>query len=320
MNRYSGQAGVRPKALIVGSFVIGALALGVVAIIALGGMSLLAHKLRVVAVFSESIAGLEVGAPVTFRGARIGRVGGMRLHIDVHHQMSWIPVYLDLDLDRISWAEGSVGGKRADLQAAVDAGLRAQLVSQGLVSGEATVNLDYRPGTPVRLADRAEDAFEIPTVSSDLQDLKDQLLKLDLPKIGLKAKEVLSDVEHVTDELGARIGPLADGLQTTLATTTDAVRRLQMDSSRTLTDVDLLAKESRRQIETNGNDLDHLLRQAEQATSRADTLVASLDDMSSPRGDLQASLRDLASSASSLRGLTHDLERDPLQTLLRRDK
>src|SRR5580658_128977 len=270
----------RSKPVVVGSFLLGALALGVIAIVALGGMHLFAHKLRVVVVFSDSIAGLEVGAPVTFHGARIGRVEGMRVHIDVHHQTSWLPVYLDLDLDRISWADGSVGGKRADLQAAVDSGLRAQLVSQGLVSGEMSVNLDYRLGTPARLAGLAEDAFEIPTVPSDLQDLKDQLLKLDLPEIGLKAREVLADVQHVTEELGARIGPLADGLQNTLATAAEA----------------------------------------EQATSQADALVTSLNDMSSPRGDLQASLRDLAASASSLRGLTHDLEREPLGTLLRREK
>jgi paraquat-inducible protein B len=229
-------------------------------------------------------------------------------------------VYLDLDLDRIAWADGSVGGKRADLQAAVDSGLRAQLVSQGLVSGEMSVNLDYHPGTPAQLAGRAEDAFEIPTVPSDLQDLKNQLLKLDLPEIGLKAREVLTSVQHVTEELGARIGPLADSLQTTLATTTDAVHRLQLDSARTLGDIDLLANEGRRQIATNGDDLDHVLKEAQEVTGRADALVESLNDMTSPRGDLQASLRDLAASAGSLRGLTHDLERNPLGTLLRRSE
>jgi len=213
-----------------------------------------------------------------------------------------------------------VGGKRADLQAAVDSGLRAQHVSQGLVSGEKIVNLDYRPGTPALLAGRAEDAFEIPTVPSDLQDLKDQLLKLDLPEIGHKAREVLTSVQHVTEELGTRIGPLADGLQTTLATATDAVHRLQEDSARTLGDVDRLANESRRQVASNGNDLDNLLKKAEEATGRADALVASLNDVASPRGDLQASLRDLAASADSLRGLTHDLERNPLGTLLRRSE
>jgi paraquat-inducible protein B len=310
----------RSKSIVVGSFLLGAVFLGVVAIIAFGGRNLFAHKLRVVVVFSDSISGLEVGAPVTFRGARIGRVEGMRLHIDVHHQKSWLPVYLDLDLDRIAWADDAVGGKRADLQAAVDSGLRAQLVAEGLVGGEMSVNLDYRPGTPAMLAGRTEEAFEIPTVPSDLQDLKDQLLKLNLPEIGQEAREALTSVKHVTDELGARIGPLADGLQTTLATSTDAVRRLQADSAHTLGDIDELANESRRQIANNGNELDEVLKRAAEATAGADALVDSLNDMTSPQGDLQASLRDLAASAGSLRGLTHDLERNPLGTLLRRSE
>jgi paraquat-inducible protein B len=310
----------RPKPIVVGGFIIGALALGVIAILAFGGMSLLAHKLRVVVVFNDSIAGLDVGAPVTFRGMRIGRVEKMQLHIDVHHQTSWLPVYLDIDLGRISWAAGAEGGKGADLKAAVAAGLRAQLVSQGLVGGDMSVNLDYRPGTPTELTGRAEDAVEIPTVPSDLQDLKEQLLRLDLPAIGAKVQEVLGSVQRVTEELGTRIGPLADSLQTTLTTTTTAVHRLQVDSSETLADIDRLAKESRSQITTNGDDLDRLLKKAAQVTDHADTLVASLNDMSSPRGDLQAALRDLAASASSLRGLTHDLERNPLGTLLRKDR
>jgi paraquat-inducible protein B len=311
---------MRAKPVVVGGFVLGALALGVVAILAFGGMNLFARKLRVVVVFSDSIAGLEVGAPVTFRGARIGRVEGMRLHIDVHHQTSWLPVYLDLDLDRIAWSDGSVGGRRTDLQAAVESGLRAQLVSQGLVSGEMSVNLDYRPGTPARIAGPPEDVFEIPTVPSDLQGLKDQLLRLNLPEIGRQTRAALASLQHATDDLDARIGPLADSLQTTLQTTTSAIQRLQVDSGHTLGDIDRLADESRRQIVTNGDDLDHVLRRAEEVTDRADTLVLTLDDMTSPRGDLQASMRDLAASAGSLRGLTHDLERNPLGTLLRRSE
>ena len=307
------------KPVVVGGFILGALALAVVAILAFGGKNLFAHKLRVVVVFRDSISGLEVGAPVTFRGARIGRVEGMRLHIDVHHQKSWLPVYLDLDLDRIAWAD-TVGGKRADLQAAVDSGLRAQLVAEGLVGGEMSVNLDYRPGTPATLAGRTDEAFEIPTVPSDLQDLKDQLLKLNLPEIGRETREALTSLKRVTDELGSRIGPLADGLQATLATATNAVRRLQSDSARTLSDIDGLANESRRQIAKNGDDLDMVLKKAEEATAGADALIESLNDMTSPQGDLQASLRDLAASAGSMRGLTHDLERNPLGTLMRRNE
>jgi paraquat-inducible protein B len=307
------------KPLLVGGFILGALALGVLGILAFGGLNLFATHLRLVVVFKDSIAGLEVGAPVTFRGVPIGRVERMRVHVDAQHQASWVPVYLQINLDRIAWTGGS-GGSRANLQAAVDAGLRAQLVSQGLVSGEETVNLDYHPDTPALMAGHPEDAFEIPTIPSDIQDLKDQLRKLNLPAISMKTQQVLARMQHVLDELDGRIGPLADGLKATLATTADAVHRLQADSTRALADIDRLANESRRQIASNGDDLDQLLKTAEQTTARADELVVSLNDMSSPRGDLQASLRDLAASASSLRTLTHDLERNPLGTLLRKEK
>jgi hypothetical protein len=92
-------------------------------------------------------------------GLRIGEVEPMRLHVDVLHQTSWIPVYLDLDLDRVSWANGSAGGNHADLRWAVNSGLRAQLVSLSLVSGQLSANLDFHPRTEALLASHADAAF-----------------------------------------------------------------------------------------------------------------------------------------------------------------
>jgi paraquat-inducible protein B len=310
----------RAKPVVVGSFVLGALALGVLAILIFGGMHLFTNTVRVVVFFRDSITGLEPGAPVTFRGVPIGRVERMRLHVDVIHQTNWIPVYLDLDIGRITWVNGSVGGDRADLRRAVNAGLRAQLVSQSLVSGESSVNLDFHPDTEALLAGHADDAVEIPTIPSDMQNLKDDFRNLNLREIGLKTRQVLVSMQRVLDDLDGKIGPLADGLQTTLGTTSAAVRAFQVDAARTMADVDRLANESHDQITTNGKDLDQLLQSAERAANHADALVVSLNDMTSARGDLQASLRDLSASASSLRSLTHDLDRNPLGTLLRRDK
>ena len=85
-------------------------------------------------------------------------------------------------VDRIAWANGSAGITRLDLQAAVDSGLRAQLVSQSLVSGQMSVNLDYHPDIPALLAGQPEDAFEIPTIPSDIQNLEDQLRNLEPPR------------------------------------------------------------------------------------------------------------------------------------------
>jgi paraquat-inducible protein B len=206
-----------------------------------------------------------------------------------------------------------------DLQAAVESGLRAQLVSQSVVSGQMSVNLDYRPDIPAQRAVYPEDTFEIPTIPSDIQNLKDELLHIDIPGIALKTQQVLGSMQHTLEEIDRTIGPLATSLQSTLATTTVAVRNLQADSARTVADIDRLANESRIQITTNGKELEQLLRTAERTANQADSLVISLNDITSSHGDLQASLRDLAASASSLRSLTHDLERNPMGTLLRRE-
>jgi paraquat-inducible protein B len=310
----------RAKPVLVGSFVLGALALGVLGVLIFGGMQLFTKTARVVVFFRDSITGLEPGAPVTFRGVPIGQVERMRLHVDVLHQTNWIPVYLDLDLDRITWVNGSAAGNRAELRQAVSHGLRAQLVSQSLVSGQSSVNLDFHPDTEALLTGHADDAVEIPTIPSDMQSLKDDFRSLNLREIGLKTQQVLVSMQRVLDDVDGKIGPLADGLQSTLASSTAAVRQFQADTARTMGNIDRLANESHDQITTNGKDLDQLLQTAEQAANHVDALVVSLNDMTSPRGDLQASLRDLSASASSLRSLTHDLDRNPLGTLLRRDK
>jgi paraquat-inducible protein B len=307
------------KPLVVGSFVVGGLALAVLAIVFFGGIQLFAHELPIVVVFQHSIAGLEVGAPVTFRGVRVGRVEGMKLHIDVHHHESWIPVYLGLDLDQVSWNDGAVG-TRADLKGAVAGGLRAQLVSQGLVSGQLSVNLDYHPGTPAALTGRDDHVEEIPTVPSDLQTLKDEFQRLDLVELTAQTRQVLTSMQRLLDDVDKKVGPLTDQLQATLVSNTQSIQALEHGALQTVGDVDRLAVDARAQLKINGDELDQLMKAAELTTREADSLVVALNDMTSNRGDLQASLRDLAASASSLRSLTHDLERNPVGTLMRKDQ
>ena len=62
------------KPAIVGAFILGAMGLAVAGILFFGGTRLFTRTLPAVAFFSESVAGLEVGAPVTFHGVRVGLV------------------------------------------------------------------------------------------------------------------------------------------------------------------------------------------------------------------------------------------------------
>ncbi len=180
---------VRSKPILVGAFVIGALGLAIVAILVFGGMRFFTRTTRVMVVFSDSVAGLGVGSPVTFRGVPIGRVHEIQVQIDVRRQTNSIPVYLDLEPARITFTDYSTRNVDAELTEAVRSGLRAQLISQSYVTGELSVNLDFHRDLPAAQALRAGGVIEIPTLPSDLEDLKDQFRRLDLPALGQQMRQ-----------------------------------------------------------------------------------------------------------------------------------
>jgi len=309
------------KPLIVGSFVVGGLVLGVAGILLLGSGNLFTQPTRVVVVFTGSVAGLDVGSPVTFRGVRIGKVSSIRVQIDVKRHEDSIPVYLDLDPSLVTWTNGREPSGTSDLAVSVKAGLRAQLMSQSYLTGQLTVNLDTHPDLPLIAQVSIDGVPEIPSIPSDLQDLKDEFRRLDLPGLGRRTRDALVSMQRTLDTLNGAVGPVAQSLQATLAKTTQAVSQVQTDATRTLATIDQLAADGRGQLKTNGDDLDRLLKTAQRTATEADSLLASLNDMtdahSEMRGDLQASMRDLAATSSSLRSLTEDLQRNPVGTLLR---
>ena len=313
------------KSLAVGMFVLGGLALGAAAILVFGGTRLFTTSIPAVTYFPGSVAGLSVGAPVTFRGVKVGTVKSMRVHVELSDLHAVIPVYLDLDPGQLAWTNGTPAPGDAELRRAVQAGLRAQLVAQSLVTGQLAVDLDFRAGPAP--ADSAGAVLEIPAVTSDMQHLKDQLTELNLPALADKASRALTALQHILDDLGGQTQPLVQSVllatadaRTTLQTATAAIRAVQADAGRTLGGVDRLSQAGSRAVTNAGARLDVVLARASLALAEADTLTASLNTIttarSPERADLQATLRDLAASASSLRSFTRDLQRNPAGTLL----
>ena len=315
--------------LAVGIFVLGGLTLGAAAILVFGGLRLFATTIPAVAYFPGSVAGLAVGAPVTFRGVKVGSVKSMSVHVELPSLRAVIPVYLNLDPAQLAWTNGTPAPGDAELRRAIKAGLRAQLVAQSLVTGQLGVDLDFRPG-PASVpapAPSPDGVVEIPAVTSDLQHLKDQLTELNLPALADKASRVLTALQRVLDDLGGRTAPLAQSAllaiadaRTTLQTATAAIRAVQTEAAGTLGGIDRLSRAGSLRLDAAGARLDVVLARAATALAQADALTASLNTVaaarSPERADLQAMLRDLAASASSLRSLTRDLQRNPAATLL----
>lgn len=315
------------KATAVGAFVLGGIVLAVFAVVLFGGTRLFTRTVHAVVVFKGSIAGLSVGAPVTFRGVQIGTIDAIRLQIDQENLTALIPVYLSIDPEKVSWKNLISKTPGSNLSRAIAGGLRAELKMQSLVTGQLVVNLDYRPGTPAELVGTDPNVDEIPVIPSDMERLRDELTQLNLPALGDKLRDALGGIEKMSDLLASRVGPMtasiqqtADAAHHTLDDTDAAVRALQKSATKTLQDIDGLVIEGHKQVAVSGGQLAIVLQNTARDTAEAEAVLKSLRDLTAPyspaRMNLEASLRDLAASSASLRDLTRDLARHPTATLI----
>jgi len=169
----------QPNPLRIGGFVIGAVALVLAGLVAFGSGELFRERVRFVAYFPGSVAGLRVGAPVAFRGVPIGEVREIHVRYDPSTMTATVPVYFD-------WIEGSVDDAGqvgvenvgAEIRKLIDRGLRAQLVPQSFVTGQLAVELQVRPDTPAERVGDESDIVEIPTIPSTIDVLDTQLQAL----------------------------------------------------------------------------------------------------------------------------------------------
>jgi paraquat-inducible protein B len=258
--------------------------------------------------FDGSVRGLSVGAPVDFRGIVIGEVRSIDMAFDAQAGHFRLPVELVLYRDMLdTWIARAPRGKapsaEAALKRAIERGLRAQLRSGNLLTGQRYIALDFvkpAPAPALTLAAASSKRLEIPSVSGGLDDLQDSLTRVsksieqvpfgalaqDLRAAVGKLQQVLDKVDRLPLE------GLAGDLRGTLATLDATLRRFDKDLApafgATLTDAQQTLQTTRQVL---AND-------------------------SATQQELRGSLRELARAAQSLRELTDLLQRRP-ESLLR---
>jgi len=299
------------KPAIVGAFVLSGAALGVGALLLFGGTHLFSRTQAAVVYFQGSVAGLDVGAPVTFRGVRVGSVTAIAVHLNMKDLSVRIPVHLQLNPAQISLDDSNESQTGTGFDRLLKAGLRAQLNMQSLITGELRVDLDLHPGAGVDGEQASPGTPIIPSSPSKLQTLEDEIAALPLKQIAENARETLAAVQRVADDLAPRVGPLVD-----------SVRQTSDAAHATLDDIDHLSIAGKNQLTVSGNELAKVLASSDRTARQAEALVASLRDATAPnsrmRDDLEAAIRDLAASASSLRSFAHQIAGNPSTVLLGR--
>ena len=330
----------KANATLLGLFVVAGLVLLGAAIVAVAGDKLFARKTRAVMHFSGSIYGLQVGAPVVFRGVRLGSVASVSVVYDPAADTFSIPVVAELERGLIRSLDGK-GAERnpmLTLPALVAKGLRAQLSMQSLLTGQLYIDLDLRPDKPPALDGHGDaDTVEIPTNATAIQNLKNQLDGMDFRRLvedvaviassaralvaGPQLKQSLDDLAQITgsvrrlsEQLAKRVDPLAQSAQSTLSETQRAMLRLGSaadgisDTARrlgsTADQVGALAAADSPLVQRVQQTADELAR-------TATALRSQVSDDAPTLQNLNQTLRDVSRSARAMRELANLLERQP---------
>jgi paraquat-inducible protein B len=174
--------------------------------------------------FAETLRGLAPGAPVDFHGITLGEVKSVDLEFDAETTRFRFPVVIDLYPDRLrSKVRGGSklrpqtdAEERSRLDALVAQGLRAQLRTGNLLTGQLYVALDFFPQAPKASLDWEETPPELPTAQGTFGELQAMVggltRKLDAIPIDRISKELegtLADTRTLLKRLDAEVAPAA---------------------------------------------------------------------------------------------------------------
>ena len=275
-------------------------------------------KITFILFFEGSVRGLNIGAPVEFKGIKVGSVKDVRLEFNSKDTTFRIPVLIEIEPERvIDRGEGEEHSPYQTLKTLVDRGLRAQLQTGSLLTGQLFVELGMHPDTPVRLAGEDVPFPELPTIPASMEQLTTsvksilaKLEKVDTEKIG---SELLANLQEVNVLLkGANRVVTKPELQETV----DELRTSLHSFKNILKKLD-------QRIEPITTNLERAIGSGHQALEKTQHTLDLVNDVLSPDSPLQYRIielsEELAETARSIRSLVDLLERDPNSIIFDKD-
>ncbi len=317
---------------LIGAFVLGALALAIVATLLLAGGSWFGERRQHVLYFEGAAQGLQVGAPVVFLGVKVGTVKQIQLGLDEQSRRFLVPVTIEVQpqVVRTRGGENVDLRDRATVRQLVERGLRARLRLQSLLTGQLYVDLDFHPDKPAVFAALDPDQSEIPTIRTAVQELTAKLE-------GFPMDKFLNDVAAISGAVNKLMSAqatqdLPQRLDVTLRHLQSLATRLDAQGGPILNDVRgnlaemqkalLAAQGALARLDTAAGRMADLaspdsrmvagMTQASEELARAAAAVRTLSAQESPTTqNLNAALKEIARAADALRLLAETLEQQP---------
>jgi paraquat-inducible protein B len=262
-----------------------------------------ANVMKFVMVFNESARGLQPGAPIDFRGIVVGEVKQIQVDLDPKTKQVVVPVEVNIYPMRMVRASRRNADRAFDLERArqsisamVEHGLRAQLRSGSLITGQLYVALDFFPQARKVKMNWTADMGEIPTAPGTKQEIQEaitsvanKLEKMPLDEIGKDVRTALASADRLLKRVDTDVAP---DLKLTLQSGAKLLQRLDAE-------VSVEAKTT--------------LIEARKALASADKLLATDAPL---QHDTRQAMHEIARAAHAFRMLADYIERNPQALLL----
>ncbi|MET0377407.1 MAG: MlaD family protein [Spongiibacteraceae bacterium] len=303
--------------LAVGAFILGSLLLTFFLLLFFTGSSWLSSRENYVLLYDTSIKGLNVGAPVTIKGVKIGQVIDIKAGIYGNSMGVLNTVTLEIDTKTLEVADDS---KTLSMEALVERGLRAQLRLQSLLTGLLYVDVDFHPDKIAQYKNVKTRYKQLPTTPTDLEQLTRDLEAIDVNKLGQDLQQIVGGINQLVND------PSIQHLARDLGQTVTAMRTAANDVSVASKDFNdrfkPLASNANDLVVTLNNDLPQLVKKLdgtlialEQASQSVNRSAANTEFLTSDDSPLlyriNTAANSIDSAADKLRNLSELLEREP---------
>jgi len=282
---------------LIGAFVLGAVAVAVIATLMLAGGTLFGEKRQHVLYFERAAQGLQVGAPVVFLGVKVGTVKEIQLGVEQNGLRFLVPVLIEIEPHVVKTRGGEPVDLRdpATVRRLVERGLRGQLRIQSLLTGQLYVDLDFHPDKPARYAALDPGLSEIPTILTAVEEMTNKVE-------GFAVDKFLADVAAISGAINKLMtSPATQDLPKRLDAT---LRHLEALAAR----LDVQSKPILREVVDDLAEMRRTLQAAQAALAKVDTAADRVATLASPDSQMVTNMvragDELANAAASLRSLT----------------
>jgi paraquat-inducible protein B len=306
---------------LVGAFVLGAVILSLAAAVFLSSGRWFQTRDRFSVYFPGSIRGLNPGAPVTFRGVKVGQVVDVRAVLTGQPETPiQIEVVIEIFEDVIEVPRGVSdpfeGSATTMAKALIARGIRGKLQSQSLLTGQKYIDFDFLPDEPARFAGLDLHYPELPTTPTAMEKLGDRVEALMNKLAELPLDQMLDNLQGTLESARKLLG--SPDLAGTFAGTHRGAKQLGPaleDLRAALRDARALMDRVSSQVELTGGDARHTLEDARRTLDRAQESLKSLETtvQGADEARVRASemLDDLSRTLVAIRHLVDYIESHP---------